>query len=440
MSRFDLSEAADFNRITAATVTNLAGLFGLQANEWDLVEGSYKGGTQGATKAIFHVFKSKTDYEGALSRVSDYGGRRIVKYQFPYKDGQTTDDLGRRPNSFEMDILIFGPNYMNGFRQLQQQLNDPVPGVLVHPIRGEIVCKADEFTFTHECSQRKAVGIHITFVEHNFTVGDIRQVDSSSLKKALAATLEIFGIIDTVFAKVEGALLLTRGLKNLLKTYLGTYKQDNALVASQINTTFNSKGSSNDIPSLLPVNLGGTGTATSDSGRLASGSTRTGSRSLPSVASQDQFIVVRSVSDPFNGVPVLDLAPSTVQAIAVQQLTKNVQALRDQAATIIQTINNATAAPARGVAPGASPALELFDAVDSIRQTALIMQKALETGVATSNVAIIDYTTPRLMSLREVAFANAIDPERVRELDILNPSLLSVNYIEKGTVLKVPIS
>jgi hypothetical protein len=44
------------------------------------------------------------------------------------------------------------------------------------------------------------------------------------------------------------------------------------------------------------------------------------------------------------------------------------------------------------------------------------------------------------MSLREVAFANRLSVARVDELGQLNPELSSTNFIDKGTVLKVPVS
>jgi prophage tail gpP-like protein len=42
------------------------------------------------------------------------------------------------------------------------------------------------------------------------------------------------------------------------------------------------------------------------------------------------------------------------------------------------------------------------------------------------------------MSIREVAFAVGLTPDDSEQLSILNPDLLSVNYIAAGTVLKVP--
>lgn len=419
MARFDLSDAADFSRLTQGGISDIAALItGRPPNEWDLLEGSFRG-------AKFHVFESargfqdKT-YQGALSKVTDFGGRRKVKYQFPYRDGQTTDDLGRKPGSFEMDIVIHGNKYMDGYRALIAAFDNPTPGVLVHPIRGEITCVVEELAWTHQNDQRKAVALRAVFIEHNFTIGDIRKLKDSLFKEALSQAMAVFAIIDTAINKIEAAQLLVRSAKNTIKSYLSVYKRNNAKALTKMNRAFNTKGSSADIPLLLPLNLGGTGKSTTASN--SDGITET----TTTIASDETFVVASTPSDPFNAIPVSELTESTILAIAVAEMEKDVAALRDELTVVLEAIKDS----------GAS--LELYDTQLQLRETAVLLQDALEKGIASSNASIIEYTTPRLMTLREVAFANGIDVSRVRELDLLNPSLLSVNYIAKGTIIKVP--
>lgn len=447
MPKFDISNAADFSRLTSGALNNLNALFGgRDPKEWDIAEGSYNG-------IKFHVFAlsksgtfdprtgeetdadAKTVWEGAVNQITDYGGRRKVKYEFPYRDGQTTDDLGRKGESFELEIVIFGPRYMQGYTKLLNEFNKPQAGKLVHPVRGELDCVAEEWQQIHKSDQRKAVAIRVTFTEHNFTAGSIRQVDDASVKSALTAALETFKIIDRAIAKVEGAILLVRGIKNLINSYLAVHKAQQAATLTNMNQTFNNKGGSSDIPALLPVNLGGTGKATSTTGGLSPGVASTivrnpdgtlGTVTTTEIATDSNFVVVRSVSDPFNGIPVETLNQQTVIAVAVTQITKEVQTLREQTTAIIATIE------ANG------GALELYETVIELRQSAVLTQNVLEKGIASSNARLINYTIPRTMSLREAAFLNGISPERVQELSLLNTEILSVNYVEKGTVIRVP--
>jgi len=403
MPKLDISKAADFNVITQGAFGATLGLFGGQDPRlWDLKEGSYNG-------VIFHVFSSKTSWQGALSRAQGSGGRRKAVYKYPYRDGQTTDDLGRKGNTFDMDILIFGLHYMEGYRALLAEFDKPTPGKLVHPVRGEITCVVDEYTETHESGTRKAVALQVKFIEHNFTIGNIRQLKDSTVKGALSAALKIFNIINAAAAKIEGAVLLARGVKNLLNSYLATYNKNNASTLTQMNSTFNSKGGSADIPGLLPTEFGGI-------------------RNSDGTTSSDTFKTVSTPSDPFNAVPVDALSQDVLVATAVNNLTKQVIARRDELSQIINTIYDN------------GGALELYDTVVELKQTAVLLQDVLEKGVASSQARVIDYQVPRVMSLREVAFANGVDVNRVQELDLLNPFLLSTNYITPGVVLKIPVS
>lgn len=423
MPRFDLSDAADFSRLTQGAISDVAALItGRSPNEWDLLEGSYRG-------VKFHIFESSRGfqdktYQGSLSKVTDFGGRRKVKYQFPYRDGQTTDDLGRKPGSFEMDIVIHGNKYMDGYRALINAFDDPTPGVLVHPIRGEITCVVEDIAWTHQNDQRKAVALRATFIEHNFTIGDVRQLEDSLFKKALSNAMKAFAIIDTAINKIEAAQLLVRSAKNTIKSYLAVYKRNNAKALTKMNRAFNVGGTSADIPALLPVNLGGTGKSTTAT--TSDGITETTTTLNSDIISDETFIVGSTPSDPFNAIPVSELSESIILAIAVAEMEKDVANLRDELSIILEAIKDS----------GAS--LELYDTQLELRETAVLMQDALEKGIASSNAAITEYTTPRLMTIREIAFANGIDVARVREIDLLNPTLLSVNFVEKGTMVKVP--
>ena len=71
---------------------------------------------------------------------------------------------------------------------------------------------------------------------------------------------------------------------------------------------------------------------------------------------------------------------------------------------------------------------------------AVACQEVLQAGIASSRARLNTYTLPRLMSVREVAFANGLTPNEGEEIEIMNPALESANYIPKGTVLKIPVN
>ncbi len=103
--KLNINKALDFATLTNSIASDAA-LQALQIDRqyWLLTEGSYKGGGKDGQRVVFHVMTSVLDYNGAVARVVDKGGRRKAKIGFPYVDGQTTDDLGRKAENFEVDI------------------------------------------------------------------------------------------------------------------------------------------------------------------------------------------------------------------------------------------------------------------------------------------------------------------------------------------------
>lgn len=466
----DLGTVAGFNQLTSGAVSGLAAAFGVNPADWDIREATYTGGGAfGPPQTVkFHVFKNSapfndptasTPWNGALTQIADTGGRRKVKYQFPYRDGQTTDDLGRRPESFELDILIFGDNYMDCFNSLIRQFNDPSPGYLVHPVRGVIRCGVDTYTLTHSSDKRKAMGIRVVFIEHTYDISNPEDISSSllnSIKGALGDAMKVFAIIDAGINKINQALAFSAGVKALLNSYMAIQSTQSADVLSQMNAAFNSKGGSADIPGLLPVNVGGSGQTfvppsvivspesvlslgkgldastfsklkTSFGGVVPNLVTVIPTASTTSSnAKAKTFQIAASINDPFNSVPVTALSKPTAIALAVAALTKKVQAMTRQTAALI------TAIEANG------GALELFDTIISLRQQIVLIQNVLRAGVASSKSKLKTYVVPRTMSLREVCFINGIALSRIQDIDQLNPTLLSVNNIDPGTKIMVP--
>lgn len=397
----------------------LGGLTGRDPALWDIQEGSYNG-------VLFHVFQSATAYRAGVDRIQDVGGRRKVKYLFPYKDGQTTDDLGRQPTSFDVNILLSGARYLTGLQLLEKELNKPTPGDLVHPVLGKIQVVPEEVTRLHESAARRAVALRVTFIEHNFSVGTFRALDDNSVKGALARALDAFNLINDTLNRVQQAALLPQAIKNTIVGSLANYRNRFGAVLTAINQTFNLQGSA-DIPTLLPVNDGGT--------RLPDGEVET-----------DRFPTVRSPSDPFSNVPVETVDPQVQQALAVSQLTNEVNETRELAKAINEdlkvaplTIQTAPKGPNNEPLPQQG-SLEFFDNILAIEESAVLLQNALEAGVASSQTQIVQYVTPRTMSLREICFENGVDVNNVGQLDILNIELESTNEIPKSTTVKVPVT
>lgn len=416
MPNFDLNSPGDFARLTAGTfnsiVSNFAG--GRDVTKWDLLESSYISANSvkaGKKPVVFHVFQSAQPYNAAVASVNDSMGRRKVKYMFPYKDGQTTDDLGRRPQSFEFDVLIFGNNYKVGLQNLLNEINDPTAGTLTHPIFGDIGCVCEDFELTHTNEKRKAVALRLKFIEHNFTIQTLNDITlkDTSTKGALTKLAGAFTKFQNLVNAIEANVAAARTVKNQIKQALSDFQSQFGSTAATMNATFNGPNAS-DIPQLLPVNQGGLQTT---SGSINSGVTAS----------------VLSPSDPFAAIPIDQLSAATAIALATSDIIKKIQGLRDQTTAIINSL--------KAVKNGG---LTFHDNILDLKQTMIDLQDALERGIAQSNAKIIQYITPHDMSIREVAFANGVSIKDSSQIQLLNTQLLSVNLIPKGTSLNVAVS
>ncbi len=434
MSNFDLNNPLDFARATLSpALLVLSEITGLNPENWDIIESSFISNltlqrNPAAKPVKFLIFQSSSTYQAGMSTVSDSGGRRKVKFQFPYRDGQTTDDLGRKAETFDLDVLIYGNDYKDGLRALLAECAQPSPGVLQHPVRGQLAVAIEDYELVHTHESRKAVAIKIKFIEHTFTLTTLSEVTAgggvSSIKTALIAALNAAKLINGVITKVQSTIIAARQIKNAINLALNGYNTNYTANLQRLNKTFN-PGSSSDLPTLLPVNEGGVGTPSGG-------------------VSQETFPLSAPLNDPFNGFPPPQ-DQELIQAVATSQAVDQVNALRAQVSALIaaleavtpfdigESVNDSVA----GLQPVGS--LVFYQEILDLKNTALLMQDVLETGIASSRARIVKYTVPRVMSIREAAFAAGLSADLSYQIELLNPFLLSSNYIAAGTVLEIPV-
>lgn len=409
MPNFDLNNTLDFAKVTNSSAAGILQTFtGRGDSAWDIQEGAYI--SPDGESILFHVFKSAVNYNAAVSQVTDSGGRRKTKNLFPYLDGQLTEDIGRTPYTFDIDILIHGDNYFAAFTKLLKALNDPRPGTLIHPIMGRITCVMTSNQILHQSDKRKAVALRLVLEEHSFAGIDIRKQKDPTAPGALARLVEAFKKIDAVLAKVQGAVFLVRSVRLQIENSIRDFKNAYAKIAGNMNAVFNPGDSS--IPGLLPTNQNGV--------QLQSGEIATSSNSI-----------VASVSDPFLSVPVDTISANTSIALATEQIYKDIQKNRDDAATLIETLETS------GDGQGSH---EFYSEILGLKEAVVQMQDAFDKGKQSSQVKIIEYVTPHDMTIREVAFANGLSPDQGNEIVLLNPEIECANYLEKGSTVKVAVT
>lgn len=422
----NLNTAAGLATLTLSNASGVLNqLAGLNNATWDIQEAAY--GHPPNKLVRFHIFKSAAaadlksgeslgllgrlkddflptanDYEGAVSQIQDSISRRVVPFEYPYVDGQTTDDLGKSGQSYEFDVLLFGKGYYAAYLALIKEFDDKRPGTLVHPIYGPITAKFKQATVTHKSEAREALAMKVTFLSHDFEVSF--QDAKKTTKSALATAVGFIGSINNIITKIQSNIatfsIVKSAIIGLVKGYSDLFSS--SLVA--LNTTFNN-GTSSDIPGLLPNNSA-QGTA---------------------------FVSGVSPNDPFANVTLSEIQSQQSPVLASLQAADRVIALRVYLTNLILTLENLAV---NGVLKSGS--LEFYDDILVLKQSGVAVQQVLELGLQSSNATIKNYTTPRLMSVREVCFLNGLSVDRSFEVEQLNPDSLSMNFLEKGSILKVP--
>lgn len=414
---FNLNNQVDFARATLSVAANpiLQAATVLDAlrgkNKWQIDEAAYIATTNEKDLANnppnrFHVFR-KSDFNAGLKTATVEGGQRRSIFKFPYVDGWTSDGMGLDGDTHTYECIFHGPNYLVGWNQLLKQLRDPRTGTLTHPAFGKIQAVPKSWRITMQSDTRFALIATLTFIEQNFSISEITQVTpDKSVKGALSKALAATAAFSNAITKVQATVSVINTVKSDIQaaiTQLQTGFRGNLL---KLNLTFNNSGSI-DIPGAMPVQSGGLTDAQGN-------------------AIADSVSTITSPNDPFQGTLATGPELSQSAPLTTTQAVDLANQYRDSLNLLLNKYAD------NGLD------LEMYDDILALRTTAILIQEIVEAGVQSSQPRVIDYTTPRVMSLREVAFANGLTPDDMAQLDQLNPSLDSVNFIEAGTILQVP--
>jgi prophage DNA circulation protein len=389
--------------------------FGLPSkSEWNLLPGKFQP-ADGSPEVSFFVEdgkKESRDKRTGLEQATDSGGRRLAIYEYPYRDGQDVDDLGRRGEKWTFNITFFGSNYQELFRQFVNVIvRSKARGTLTHPIRGQIKARFSEYEFIHRHDQFNSVTIRATFIEDNTDALKAENTVSSSSNSALRSALKLLndaqGTIGAAIFAVGALLLLPNAVLASLKARLDSISGALSRLLGKTAATFSTD-----------AQLQGLAASTSGVSGGSGGVTTTG-ETLPPVFqvgfSEQDLETIESQVDSF----------TNQNQITAQQLVYQMNQVRTQIASAIAEIEQLMGT-------------EGFEIVFTYRQLAVQFQAAIEAAIASAQAKVKLYTVPFDMSLRQVAFANGLDPDRQNDIIQLNPNVESANLVPRGSRLVVP--
>lgn len=93
-------------------------------------------------------------------------GRKTVVHSYPQRDQPFPEDMGRSDRQFTMEAYVIGRDYMAARDRLNEALEAPGPGTLVHPYRGAMLVSVVNVSGPSESVREGGMARYsLTFVE-----------------------------------------------------------------------------------------------------------------------------------------------------------------------------------------------------------------------------------------------------------------------------------
>lgn len=416
--------------------------FGLPSvGKWNLTEGTFIVGTESVkfffeTPNVEEAKKGKT----AVDQIADSGGRRIARYEYPYRDGQRLKDLGRKGETFTFNIKFFGDQYQQRFQEFLKIVNTDQAGQLIHPVRssmlappagqqgpsspqGTITCRFESYEFMHRHDEWNAVTIKAVFVEDQTDqlLALSKQPISvdSELRDSLQRVIDRQKLITDSLFQVGAVLRLPAAFINAANQRVASISAQIYSILGALGATYAPRSATTNVVAQA-INIG-ISVANLNSGSVQDGNGSTELSRLPPVF-QVGF-------DPAS----IDTIQANIQAfIAANQIPPQ------QAVFVANQIRQSITAAINDIE--ANYGNDGSDMIVAYREMANAVQSAVEASVAAQQTQVRLLITDRFHSIRSLAFSIGFSPDRGNEIELLNPFLASVNYIPRGTSVIVPAS
>ena len=98
-----------------------------------------------------------------IRTTSTSGGRKIVVHEYPNTNRRYVEDLGKQDRIFSITGITSSPFYLENRNALQQALEQPGIGILVHPFFGIVNVTADPYTLSEDDSELGIATFSMTF-------------------------------------------------------------------------------------------------------------------------------------------------------------------------------------------------------------------------------------------------------------------------------------
>ncbi|MDK3025583.1 DNA circularization N-terminal domain-containing protein [Cupriavidus taiwanensis] len=396
-------------------------------------------------------------------RTQDSAPRDVASHEYPYLDGEDSEDLGRKARRLSITAVFFGADYEARLQAFLRACDEAGPGELIHPVYGSIPrAQLRDYQVTHDAETPDYCTVDLSFTEaatgNPFFVqqlptqaaqaaGQLADVAHSNGTEVFAAALEglrgLKGNLSRLNA-LRGVMTGTlANIRRLVQGYIGTaldlvdypraFSADvmgmlrrlvdlRSFDRTSVVSDWKSLASQFNQIVLLPSQVAGGAVASTDSGSAATGD-------IKPIPSQPEDVAKVTAVLQASTAAMLAMTASEILAGEADALTLSpidVELIANDARTAIQAAIEAhrTLYPVEAARP----------VTEALKDAAL--------GVQTAAMAVINARPPLIRrsvdaagNLHLVAFHWYGDYARADELARLNPQLRNPNFLNAGDVL-----
>lgn len=138
-------------------------------------------------------------FRGAPFKVDGHehaGGRRLAVHAYPLRDRPYPEDLGRRPDRFEVEAFVLGADYMAARDRLVAACRARGPGRLVHPWLGVLNVAVEVYRVVETSRRGGMARIVMTMVEGGENVYPTSGANDAHLVGAAATAAVAAAVAD----------------------------------------------------------------------------------------------------------------------------------------------------------------------------------------------------------------------------------------------------
>ena len=392
-------------------------------DDWlELTDGSFKG-------FVFHVASPTfgLDSHGATD-ISVKSGRRIHKIQRPFVNGQKTIDLGGKGDDVTVDLIFFGPTYLDRFEEFKKVLNEGSSGKLILPDRREAIqASFESMDETSRSGEGVSKSVRVTWTQDEVTATEVAVGAAEGLipKGVLDAVSTMSNVVSAAGAVLRNnpVLATIRQFETAVSSVTSTVVTAVALgeaVRSRVLTTISNLENSFDTINAAGDQIANFFGGEPDPGGFEAG--RVDSETGQPLEDSDADDEVTDQEDPLEAP---ETEPDTEIEIVSLQTEEGLADFQAQVIALLDDSAESLSSDTDGRTDDVSDSLiEVVNAVRDVVEAA-----------SPSEVRLV--VTPFELSLAEIMFANEVDLNLLNETLKKNSFINDIHVVPKGSVIRL---